>query len=83
MYAQISMWQSQLTKCRAQRGTKNEKHEDFLTNLRRLTLVHEMSGNEEVFRIQEGWVLCPAVIPDTNTNLDVIDNASPRSAAPQ
>ncbi|KAN0105177.1 plasma-membrane proton-e [Russula decolorans] len=36
------------------RGTKNEKREDFLTNLRRLTLVHEMSGNEEVFRIQEG-----------------------------
>ncbi|KAI0305222.1 plasma-membrane proton-e [Multifurca ochricompacta] len=35
------------------RGKKNEKHEDFLTNLRRLTLVHEMSGNEDVFRFQE------------------------------
>ncbi|KAI0278011.1 plasma-membrane proton-e [Russula aff. rugulosa BPL654] len=38
---------------KTKRGTKNEKREDFLTNLRRLTLVHEMSGNEEVFRIQE------------------------------
>jgi len=35
------------------RGKKNAKHEDFLTNLRRLTLVHEMSGNEDVFRFQE------------------------------
>ena len=68
---------------RAQRGTKNEKREDFLTNLRRLTLVHEMSGNEEIFRIQEGCVLCFAVIPDTSANLEVINNASPRSAAPQ
>lgn len=51
------MWLSRLTKFRVQRGTKNEKREDFLTNLRRLTLVHEMSGNEEVvFRIQEGCV---------------------------
>ncbi|KAI9458885.1 plasma-membrane proton-e [Lactarius psammicola] len=41
------------------RGKKNEKHEDFLTNLRRLTLVHEMIGNEDVFRFQEG--------PDTRT----------------
>ncbi|KAH9174710.1 plasma-membrane proton-e [Lactarius sanguifluus] len=36
------------------RGKKNEKHEDFLANLRRLTLVHEMIGNEDVFRFQEG-----------------------------
>ncbi|KAF8271836.1 E1-E2 ATPase-domain-containing protein [Lactarius quietus] len=35
------------------RGKKNEKREDFLTNLRRLTLVHEMIGNEEVFRFQQ------------------------------
>ena len=50
---------------RVQRGTKNEKREDFLTNLRRLTLVHEMSGNEEVFRIQERCVFFgSAVIPD-------------------
>jgi hypothetical protein len=41
----------------AQRGKKNEKREDFLINLRRLTLVHEMGGNEEVFRFQEGCVL--------------------------
>ncbi|KAF8480397.1 plasma-membrane proton-e [Russula ochroleuca] len=39
------------------RGKKNEKREDFLINLRRLTLVHEMGGNEEVFRFQEGCVL--------------------------
>ncbi len=39
----------------SQRGKKNEKREDFLTNLRRLTLVHEMIGNEEVFRFQEGY----------------------------
>ena len=48
-----------MTNLRAQRGQKNTKHEDFLTNLRRLTLVHEMSGNEEVFRFQEGSVLYP------------------------
>ncbi|KAH9984507.1 plasma-membrane proton-e [Russula vinacea] len=37
------------------RGKKNEKREDFLINLRRLTLVHEMmGGTEEVFRFQEG-----------------------------
>ncbi|KAH9953795.1 plasma-membrane proton-e [Russula dissimulans] len=36
------------------RGKKNEKHEDFLTNVRRLTLVHETSGTEDVFRFQEG-----------------------------
>jgi len=34
------------------RGQKNEKHEDFLINLRRLTLVHEMSGDEEIFRFR-------------------------------
>jgi len=36
------------------RGKKNEKREDFLANLRRLTLVHEMIGNEDTFRFQEG-----------------------------
>jgi H+-transporting ATPase len=44
-----------------QRGEKNEKHEDFLTNLRRLTLVHEMSGSEDVFRFEEGFVLILSV----------------------
>ncbi|KAI0287666.1 plasma-membrane proton-e [Russula brevipes] len=39
---------------RKMRGEKNEKHEDFLTNLRRLTLVHEMSGSEDVFRFEQG-----------------------------
>jgi hypothetical protein len=63
-----------------QRGKKNEKREDFLINLRRLTLVHEMIGdNEEVFRFKEGCVLLLAVISDTGTNLEVIDNISPSS----
>jgi len=34
------------------RGAKNEKHEDFLIDLRRLTLVHEMSGDEEILRFR-------------------------------
>ncbi|TFY71243.1 hypothetical protein EVG20_g1768 [Dentipellis fragilis] len=41
---------------RSKRGTTNKKHEDFLTNLRRLTLVHERAsgpnGDEDVFRFQ-------------------------------
>ncbi|KAI0262999.1 plasma-membrane proton-e [Gloeopeniophorella convolvens] len=36
------------------RGQKNKKQEDFMTNLRRLTLVHETGGNEDTFRFQEG-----------------------------
>jgi chromosome condensin MukBEF MukE localization factor len=63
-----------LTSSHAQRGKKDKKHEDFLTNLRRLTLVHEMSGNEEVFRFQEGSVLHLAATSDTGTNLESIDN---------
>lgn len=57
-----------------QRGKKNQKHEDFLTNLRRLTLVHEMSGNEDVFRFQERSALFLAFISDTGANVEVIDN---------
>ncbi|KAH8998130.1 plasma-membrane proton-e [Lactarius akahatsu] len=45
---------NKISSSRSQRGKKNEKHEDFLANLRRLTLVHEMIGNEDVFRFQEG-----------------------------
>ncbi|TFY83751.1 hypothetical protein EWM64_g257 [Hericium alpestre] len=41
---------------KSKRGTKNKRHEDFLTNLRRLTLVHERlsgpSGEEDVFRFE-------------------------------
>lgn len=50
------------------RGKKNEKREDFLTNLRRLTLVHEMIGNEDVFRFQEG--------PDTSATKKVAAGGS-------
>jgi acetamidase/formamidase len=57
-----------------QRGKKNEKHEDFLTNVRRLTLVHETSGTEDVFRFQEGSVLFLPVIPDSGANLEVVDH---------
>ena len=32
---------------------------------------------------RRGHVICSAVIPDTSTNLGVIGNASPRSAAPK
>ena len=60
----VLYWSVRLTNSRAQRGKKNEKHEDFLTNLRRLTLVHEMSGSEDVFRFQEGFVLYLAITPD-------------------
>ncbi|TFK50293.1 plasma-membrane proton-e [Heliocybe sulcata] len=36
------------------RGVKDAKHEDFISNLRRVTLVHERDGNghEDVFRFQ-------------------------------
>lgn len=34
---------------KSKRGVKNSRQEDFLTNLRRLTLVHERSGDEDVF----------------------------------
>ncbi|KAI0065005.1 plasma-membrane proton-e [Artomyces pyxidatus] len=37
---------------KSKRGTKNKKQEDFLTNLRRLTLVHERAGDDDVFRFQ-------------------------------
>ncbi|KAI0045238.1 plasma-membrane proton-e [Auriscalpium vulgare] len=37
---------------KSKRGMKNKKQEDFLTNLRRLTLVHERAGDEDVFRFQ-------------------------------
>jgi hypothetical protein len=47
-----------------------------VTNLRRLTLVREMNGNEEMFRIKERCILCSVVIPDTSTDLEAIDNAS-------
>lgn len=33
-----------------------------------------MSGNEDVFRFQEGSVLHPATTSDTGANLEVIDN---------
>jgi hypothetical protein len=69
-----SVWSLPLTNSRAQRGKKNEKHEDFLTNLRRLTLVHEMSGSEDVFRFQEGSVLYFAVTPNASANLEATDN---------
>lgn len=56
----------------AQRGTKNEKHEDFMIKMRRLTLIHEMIGDEEVFRFRpppaDECVLLLAVISDTGTN---------------
>ncbi|KAI9444251.1 plasma-membrane proton-e [Lactarius indigo] len=45
---------NKISSSHSQRGKKNEKREDFLANLRRLTLVHEMIGNEDVFRFQEG-----------------------------
>ncbi|TFK50282.1 plasma-membrane proton-e [Heliocybe sulcata] len=39
---------------RQKRGVKDAKHEDFISNLRRVTLVHERGGNghEDVFRFQ-------------------------------
>ena len=43
-------------------------------NLRRLTLVHEMSGNEEVFRFKEGSVLFLVVISDGGANLELIND---------
>jgi hypothetical protein len=35
-----------------------------------------MSGNEDVFRFQEGSVLCLATTSDTGANLEVIDNTT-------
>ncbi|KZT19439.1 plasma-membrane proton-e [Neolentinus lepideus HHB14362 ss-1] len=39
---------------RKKRGVKDKTHEDFITNLRRVTLVHERggNGNEDIFRFQ-------------------------------
>ncbi len=71
MYAQKAVWLGRLTKFGVQRGTKNERREDFLTNLRRLTLVHEMSGNEEIFRFQEGCGFVP-LLTDTSIDLEVM-----------
>jgi len=45
-----------------------------LTNLRRLTLVHEMSGSEDVFRFQEGSVLILVVVSDAGANIELIDD---------
>lgn len=74
MCSQTSLSYGRLRKFCAQRGKKNEKREDFLINLRRLTLVHEMSGNEDVFRFRsdDGCVHSFAVISNTGTNLEVM-----------
>lgn len=45
-----------------QRGTRNKTKEDFLTNLRRLTLVHQRtSGGDDFFRFEPGCV--PLYLP--------------------
>ena len=36
--------------------------------------MHEMSGNEDVFRFQERSALFLAFISDTGANVEVIDN---------
>ena len=47
-----------------------------MTNLRRLTLVHEMSGSEDVFRFQEGSVLFLVFVSDAGANLELIDDTT-------
>ncbi|KAI0311632.1 plasma-membrane proton-e [Amylostereum chailletii] len=38
---------------KSKRGLKDQKHEDFMISLRRLTLVHERAGDDDVFRFQD------------------------------